>query len=193
MIGVVSDFNFRSLHHELLPLAIRLTENGGNVFIKTNANQLPETIKVLEKQWAKFDISQPLDYTFHDEVLAAHYTNDQQAKKLLLILSIISITIACIGLYAISYFIMVRKTKEIGIRKVNGAKLSDVLVLLNRDFLKWVFISFVIASPIAWYVMQKWLTNFAYKTSMSWWIFALAGILALGIAFITLSLSLIHI
>jgi putative ABC transport system permease protein len=187
VIGMVKDFNYRSLHHPLLPLVIRLSENSGNIFVRTKTQQIPETLKVLDKLWAEFNIKRPFEYEFHDEVFAQHYEKDQQAKKLLLILSIISISIACIGLYAISLFIMIRKTKEIGIRKVNGATIGNVLLLLNRDFLAWVMISFLIATPIAWYVMQQWLSNFAYKTELSWWIFALAGMLALGIAFITLS------
>jgi putative ABC transport system permease protein len=155
--------------------------------VRTKTRQIPETLKVLDKLWAEFNIQRPFEYEFHDEVFASHYEKDQQAKKLLLILSIISISIACIGLYAISIFIMIRKTKEIGIRKVNGATIGNVLLLLNRDFLAWVLISFLIATPIAWYAMQEWLSNFAYKTELSWWIFALAGMLTLSIAFITLS------
>jgi putative ABC transport system permease protein len=186
VIGIVKDFNYRSLHHPLLPLVIRLSENSGNIFVRTKTKQIPEALKVLDKLWSVFDIQRPFEYDFHDDVVAEHYEKDQQAKKLLLILSIISISIACIGLYAISLFIMIRKTKEIGIRKVNGATIGNVLLLLNRSFLAWVLVSFLIATPITWVAMQKWLSNFAYKTELSWWVFALAGLLALGIAFITL-------
>jgi putative ABC transport system permease protein len=91
------------------------------------------------------------------------------------------------GILGQIFLITIYRTKEIGIRKINGAKVSEVLVLLNRDFVKWVAIAFVIATPIAWYAMNKWLENFAYKTELSWWIFALAGLLALGIAFLTVS------
>jgi putative ABC transport system permease protein len=91
------------------------------------------------------------------------------------------------GLFALSIFSINTRIKEIGIRKVNGARISEVLIMLNRDFVKWVVIAFVIATPIAWYVMHKWLENFAYKTELSWWIFALAGLLSLGIALLTVS------
>jgi putative ABC transport system permease protein len=174
------------MHHPLLPLVIRLVENSGNIFIRTQASQIAETIKLLDKTWAEFDINRPLEYEFHDDVVVAQYEKDQQAKKLLLVLSIISIAIACIGLYAISYFIIIRRTKEIGIRKVNGARISNVVMMLNFSFVKWVVIAFAIATPFAWFIMNKWLENFAYRTTLSWWIFILAGGLALGVAIITL-------
>jgi len=101
--------------------------------------------------------------------------------------SIIAIIIACLGLFGLVLNSTQQRSKEIGIRKINGAKISEVLMMLNKDFVKWVVIAFVIATPIAWYAMHKWLENFAYKTSLSWWIFALAGLLALGIALLTVS------
>jgi putative ABC transport system permease protein len=107
--------------------------------------------------------------------------------KLANVFSILCIIVACMGLLGITLFMLEKRTKEIGIRKVNGARISEVLVMLNRDFVKWVAIAFVIATPIAWYAMHQWLQNFAYKTNLSWWIFALAGLLALGIALLTVS------
>ena len=98
-----------------------------------------------------------------------------------------AILIACMGLFTLTVLSVLQRTKEIGIRKVNGAKVSEVMAMLNKDLVKWVGIAFVIATPIAWFAMNKWLENFAYKTSLSWWIFALAGILALGIALLTVS------
>ncbi len=187
VIGIVKDFNFRSLHHRIQPLVIKRINNFGNVTIKFRNNQTSEVLGILKEHWAKHKVPFPLNYTFHDEVLAMQYTKDQQAKKLLFLLSVISIVIACFGLYAISLFTILRKTKEIGIRKVNGAKVSEVLAMLNKDFVKWVAIAFVIACPIAYYAMNKWLENFAYKTTLSWWIFALAGVIALGIALLTVS------
>jgi putative ABC transport system permease protein len=187
VIGIANDFNFRSLHHKIEPLVITRIENFGNIFVKVRNAQIPEVLSTIQNLWTEFKIDFPLNYKFHDEVLAQHYAKDQQAKKLLLLLSIISIVIACVGLYAISLFTIIRKTKEIGIRKVNGAKVTEVMTLLNKDFVKWVAIAFVIATPIAYYAMNKWLENFAYKTTLSWWIFALAGLLALGIALLTVS------
>ena len=100
---------------------------------------------------------------------------------------ILSIFIAVLGLFGLSLFVLDQRTKEIGVRRVNGAKISEVMVMLNKDFVKWITIAFVIATPIAWYAMNRWLENFAYKTELSWWIFALAGLMALAIALLTVS------
>jgi putative ABC transport system permease protein len=185
--GIVKDFNFRSLYHKVQPLVIIQIENFGNVFVKVRNNQIPEALEVIRSKRKELNLTKPLDYEFHDEVIAEQYLKDQQAKKLLLFLSLVSVLIACVGLYAISFFTIIKRTKEIGIRRVNGAKVSEILTLLNRDFIKWVAIAFVVACPIAYFAMQKWLENFAYKTTLSWWIFALAGVLALGIALLTVS------
>ncbi len=187
VIGVVKDFNFRSLHHSIQPLVMTRIDNFGNVYVKIGANLTGEVIKFAESLWEKHNIEIPFQYTFHDDVFARHYIKDQQARKLLLILSIISISIACVGLYAISYFTIVRKTKEIGIRKVNGAAAFEVMSMLSFRFLAGVVMAFLLAIPVSWYAMNKWLENFAYKTTLSWWIFALAGLLALGIALLTVS------
>ena len=187
VIGIVKDFNFRSLHYKIESLVITQIENAGNVYIKIKNNQIAEVNHILQKLWGEFNISFPLNYTFHDAVLANNYSKDQQAKKLLLLLSIISIVIASVGLYAVSFFTIVRKTKEIGIRKVNGARISEIFTLLNTAFVKWVIIAFLIAFPIAWYVMDSWLENFAFKTEINWWIFVLTGILVTGIALLTVS------
>lgn len=187
VIGIVKDFNFRSLHHPLQPLVITRVENFGNISIRVKNDRIAEADGILTKLWKDFNITIPLNYTFHDQVVAEHYMKDQQARRLLLILSAISIMIACVGLYAISFFRIVRRTKEIGIRKVNGARTSQVVSMLNRDFIKWVGIAFVFACPIAWYAIHKWLQNFAYRTELSWWVFALAGGLIIAIALITVS------
>lgn len=187
VLGIVKDFNFRSLYHAVQPLVITQIENFGNVFIKVRNNEIPAALEIIRAKRKELNLTSPLNFSFHDEVIAKHYSKDQQAKKLLFFLSLVSVLIACVGLYAISFFTIIKRTKEIGIRKVNGAKISEILTMLNKDFVKWVAIAFVIATPIAYYAMHKWLENFAYKTSLSWWIFALAGLLALGIALLTVS------
>lgn len=184
---IVKDFNFRSLHHKIQPLVIRRIENFGNVSIKTSNAQIGEVVEILHTLWKKHQISQPFNYQIHDDILVSHFEKDQQAKKMLLVLSLISIAIACIGLYAISYFTIIRKTKEIGIRKVNGATVFELMGMINSRFLRWVVAAFIVAMPVSWYVMNLWLESFAYKTTLSWWIFALAGLLALGIALLTVS------
>jgi putative ABC transport system permease protein len=128
-----------------------------------------------------------LEYKFLDQAYATLYAKESQFQRFLLYTTIISLVLSCLGLVGLTFFVMEQRTKEIGVRKVNGAKISEVMVMLNRDFVKWVAIAFVIATPIAWYSMNMWLESFAYKTTLSWWIFALAGLLALGIALLTVS------
>jgi len=187
VIGIIHDFNFRSLRYKIEPLVLTQMENCSNVYVKVRNAQIPDVIGLVQQMWREFHIDFPLNYTFHDEVVARHYVKDQQVKKLLFLLSVVAVAIACVGLYAVSFFSIVRRTKEIGIRKVNGARVAEVMAMLNKDFVKWVVIAFVIATPVAWYAMNKWLESFAYKTTLSWWIFALAGLLALGIALLTVS------
>ncbi|MFP4556602.1 MAG: ABC transporter permease [Bacteroidales bacterium] len=187
VIGIVKDFNFRSLHHPIQPIVMTSVDHSSMVYIRVRGNQIAEAIRIIKEQWESTGVPVPLNYWFHDEVLEKHYTKDQQAKRLLLVLTFIAIAIACVGLYAISFFSILKRTKEIGIRKVNGAKIWQVMLMLNMDFVKWVAIAFVIATPIAYYVMDKWLQNFAYRTPLSWWVFALAGLLALAIALLTVS------
>lgn len=187
IVGIVKDFNFRSLYHKVQPLVITQIENFGNVFIKVRNNQIPEALEIIRQERKNLNLITPLEYSFHSEVIANQYLKEQQSKRLIFFLSLISILIACVGLYAISFFTIIKRTKEIGIRKVNGARISEILTMLNRDFVKWVAIAFVIATPLAYYAMNKWLESFAYKTELSWWIFALAGLLALGIALLTVS------
>ena len=121
------------------------------------------------------------------EVYFKNYESEQELAQVISIFSFFAIFLSGIGLFGMASFLSENRTKEIGIRKVNGAKVSEVLAMLNKDFVKWVAIAFVIACPIAYYAMNQWLENFAYKTTLSWWIFALAGVLALGIALLTVS------
>lgn len=187
IIGIVGDFNYRSLHHIIQPLVIYRVQNMGNIYVKVDNEQVNEAIKLIQNQWQEYNISRPFDYEFHEQVIAGQYNKDQQAKKLLLILSLISIAIACVGLYAISLFSMIRKTKEIGIRKVNGASFKNILIMLNLEFTKWVILAFIIAIPLAVWGMQSWLQDFAYKTVLHWWIFMLVGLAMLVISLITIS------
>jgi putative ABC transport system permease protein len=115
------------------------------------------------------------------------YAKENQQARLITFFSLLSVLVSVLGILGLSVFLCQQKVKEIGIRKVNGAKVAEILALLNRDFVKWVIIAFIIATPVAYYTMTKWLESFAYKTTLSWWIFALAGLLALGIALLTVS------
>jgi len=189
---VVKDFNFESLHHPITPLGFICSrpEDLDLIYIKTYANsgnQLNAVVANIGTVWNKFSNGWPFEYHFLDQTLDSLYKEDFRFSKLFLIATILSIFIGSLGLLSISIFIAEICIKEIGIRKVNGAKISEVLAMLNKDFVKWIMIAFVIATPIAYFAMDRWLENFAYKTSLSWWIFALAGILAMGIALLTVS------
>ena len=190
IIGVVKDFHYNSLHNEIEPLAIRYEESSqSKIVVKlASANtSLNETVSKIRHATDEIDNTAISDVRFLDQHVAKLYEKEIQISNILLVLALFSILISGMGLFSMSMLISKMRTKEIGIRKVNGAKVSEILTMLNKDFVKWVIIAFVIATPVAWYAMNKWLENFAYKTNLSWWIFALAGILALGIALLTVS------
>jgi len=188
VIGVVKDFNYHSMHSAIEPLIIVNQLWGAqHLLIKLNRNPDKVLLSNLEKTWKEINPQSPFNFQPLNNSLEQMYQADNRFKNLLLACSIIAIVLSSIGLLGIILMHVQRRIKEIGIRKVNGAKVSEVLVMLNKDFVKWVAIAFVMATPIAYYAMHKWLENFAYKTPLSWWIFALAGLLALGIALLTVS------
>ena len=189
IVGVVENFHYESLHRAVFPIIIYNDLGSYNkVSVRVNPTNLPQTLAFIEKEWQNFNASgSPFFYRFVDDRFNSLYQSEIYTKTIFSCFMILAILIAVLGLIGLSLFAMERRTKEIGIRKVNGAKISEVMTMLNRDFVKWVAIAFVIATPIAWYAMHKWLENFAYKTNLSWWIFALAGVLALGIALLTVS------
>lgn len=188
IVGVVSDFNMYSLHEEISPMIIGLNPSMVHeIAIRINTEKIPETISYLKDTWKDTGGTTPFDFRFTDDVLQKIYESDLLFSKTIGLLAGIAILIAGLGLFGLSLLISSQKTKEIGIRKINGAKTPEVLNLLNRDFLIWVGIAFIIATPVSWYIMYKWLQGFAYKTGLSWWIFLLAGMTALIITLITVS------
>jgi putative ABC transport system permease protein len=188
IIGVVNDFNMYSIREAITPMLIGYNPNMcREIAVKINTENIPATINFLKKTWNTTGGTTPFDFDFTNDILNQLYDSDIRFSKTIGLLAIIAIAIASLGLFGLSLFMGRQRTKEIGIRKVNGARISEVLIMLNRDFVKWVAIAFVIATPIAYFAMNKWLENFAYKTTLSWWIFALAGLLALGIALLTVS------
>ncbi|MCY1719263.1 ABC transporter permease [Prolixibacteraceae bacterium Z1-6] len=192
IIGVVKDFNFQSLHHPISPIGFICSEpeNLSIAYLNLNVSdkkQLQTAMNKIETVWDNFSGDWPFEYHFLDQTLDDLYNEDQKFSKIFLLATILSVFIGCLGLLSTVIFIAEMRIKEIGIRKVNGAKITEILTMLNKDFIKWVAIAFVIATPLAWFAMNKWLENFAYKTTLSWWIFALAGVLALGIALLTVS------
>ena len=141
----------------------------------------------IEKVWNEFVPGYPLEFNYMNDQIENLYQAEKSLTGALTTFSVIAILISCMGLLALTILSMQNRTKEIGIRKVNGARIPEILSMLNMSFIKWVAVAFIISCPIAWYAMHKWLENFAYKTEISWWIFALAGVIALGIALLTVS------
>ncbi|TKG88365.1 ABC transporter permease [Puteibacter caeruleilacunae] len=191
IIGVIKDLHLHPLHQDLSSVVLLSNANilkaRGSYLSVRISGDIQKNLKTIEHSWDKYAGGQPFEYTFFDEDFGRFYKAEVQTKSLASILSIITIFIANLGLLALAAFVAEQRIKEIGIRKVNGAKVSEILVMLNRDFIKWVAIAFVVACPIAYYAMTKWLENFAYKINLSWSIFASAGVLALVIAVITVS------
>jgi putative ABC transport system permease protein len=177
----------KSLRENARPLVFFVSEHSNYLSIRVQPGNIAKMLDHVKMQWGKFNNDAPFEYFFLDQSFDAQYKSEDRLSKIISIFTLIAIAIACLGLFGLVSYTATQKTKEIGIRKVNGARISEVLVMLNKDFVKWVAIAFAIATPIAWYAMNKWLESFAYKTSLSWWIFALSGVLALGIALLTVS------
>ncbi len=187
--GVVKNANTKSLHSTVDPQVYTYLDHmwGDNpIMIKTNDNT-ESVIASLKTEWGKYCPNNPFEYHFLDQTYDKLYKTEGRASKIMTIGMVIAFFLAFMGLYAIAHYATERRVKEIGVRKVNGAKISEILLLLNTDFIRWIIISIAIATPVTWYLLNKWLENFAYKTTLSWWIFALAGVLALGIALLTVS------
>ena len=188
IIGVVKDFHYESFHKPIEPLALYYFPwSYGALNIQINGNNKQAALVKIEKVWNELSPGFPFEYHFLDETYENLYSSENKTRKIVLLFSIIAICISCLGLFGLVLFMTEQATKEISIRKVNGAKSHEIIAMLNTNFIKWVGLAFLIASPVAWYAMNQWLQNFAYKTELSWWIFALAGIIALGIALLTVS------
>lgn len=187
IIGVIKNMHTESLHSEIKPFVFRYSPRGSYMFIKINPSTnstIAESIKNKLEQIAPND---PIELSYLEDDLNKLYSSEETTEKLIGYSSLIAIIISSLGLFGLSLYSLQKRIKEIGIRKVNGAAVSEILIMLNKNFVVWVTIAFVIAVPIAWYVMNIWLQNFVYRIELSWWIFALAGIMALLIALVTVS------
>jgi putative ABC transport system permease protein len=190
IIGVTKDYNFQSIKVKPGPIVLMdWTENmiWGNYTVSLNTTDFASVIPFIKELFAATFTNYPFEYFILDDLYKKELKYEVQLLKILEIFVVIALIISAINLFSMAWNNASARIKEIGIRKVNGAKVSEILAMLNRDFVKWVAIAFVVACPIAWFAMNKWLENFAYKTTLSWWIFALAGVLALGIALLTVS------
>ncbi len=186
--GVLKDFNQHSFHEQINPFVVfKNAEKVKYALIRIYPGNIQKKISII-KDIAKSTLpNTPFDFHFMDDMVEKYYKDDVKNSRLVFILSVIAIAISLLGLVGLSYFNARKRIKEIGIRKVNGAKIYEVLVMLNKGYIVWVLVAFIIACPVSYYFMNIWLENFAYKTELSWWIFALAGFLALGIAILTVS------
>jgi putative ABC transport system permease protein len=189
VIGVISDFNFATLHEPIAPLIISLEREGRFHYfmIRVKEGQSGDVINQLRAKWEQINPEIPFEYSFLEDMNETGYMNEKRQATLILLFTLLAIFIAFMGLFALTSYETERLTKNIGIRKVNGASAFEILVMLLGRFTKWVMISFLIACPVAFYFMNRWLQNFAYKTNMSWWVFLVAGITAVLIAFLTIS------
>ena len=188
VIGVIEDMQYFTLREASKPVMYYIKDWGKyEIAMKLESGDYSATLKQIETTWKEIAPQWPFSYQFMDERISLNYKSEINTAKIITGLSGISIFLSILGILGMILFTIQQRTKEIGIRKVNGAKISEVMILLNRDFVKWIAIAFVIATPISYYAMNKWLENFACKTELSWWIFAVAGLLALGITLITVS------
>ncbi|HEX5152499.1 MAG TPA: ABC transporter permease [Parafilimonas sp.] len=189
VIGVMKDFHFNSLHENIEPLIMRLDENWtwGTILVRIKAGKTKETIAALQTICKELNPKFPFTYQFSDLEYAKLYESEKVVSKLANIFAFLAIFISCLGLFGLASFTAEQRTKEIGVRKVLGASSSSIVRLLSANFLKPIVLAFLIAFPAAWYAMNNWLQNYAYKIDMNWWMFAIAGLLTICIAFITVS------
>jgi putative ABC transport system permease protein len=187
IVGVVKDFYYKSMHEQIGPVVIRLNKDAvGSLLVQAKPGNTPAAIEAARKIWEASFPGEPFAYTFMDEEFERIYREDRKALSFTMVFSGLSIFISCIGLLGLVTLAAAQRRKEIGIRKVLGASIGSIVALVSKDFMKLVVISILIASPLAWYAMNKWLEDFAYRIELQWWMFALAGLFAIVIAFFTL-------
>lgn len=193
VIGVMGDFHFESMRQKILPLILVMPSarqagiSFGRISVKIAGNNIPAALAHMEKTWKQFLPETPFEYSFLDERFDQLYRSEQRQGTLFTAFAGIAIFIACLGLFGLSSFAITQRVKEIGIRKVLGASVSNIVGLLSKDFLKLVAIAAIIAFPVAWYAMHNWLQDFAYRIQIPWWLFLVAGVLAAVIALVTVS------
>ncbi len=190
--GVVKDFNFQSLKEKITPLIFFTFWNNSNIlYVRTTGAAAQQAIALTEQEYKKYAGDVPFKYNFLDKAFEEQYKTEQRSGTLFNLFAGIAIFISCLGLFGLSTYTAQVKTKEIGIRKVLGASVSGIVALISKDFLKLVLISILIATPVAWWAVNKWLLNFAYRINIQWWVFAIAGITAILIALVTISFQAI--
>jgi len=193
IIGVVKDFHFKDLHTAVEPYGFVLeTGNFNYLIVHTKKGDPSGTLKNLETTWHRLNSNEPFEYSFLDQDFQKNYLAETRLAGLINYFTIIAILISCLGLFGLAAFSAEQRTKEIGIRKVMGASISNIVALLSKDFMKLVAVAIVIACPVAWYVMDKWLQNFAYRTTISVFVFVITALIAVFIALFTISFQAIR-
>ncbi|MFN8258400.1 MAG: FtsX-like permease family protein [Bacteroidales bacterium] len=188
IIGVVDDIHSESMQNAIKGVRISLlTRQPSNISIKISSKNIDASLSFIKNKWERFFPEYPFNYAFYDEIIARQYNKEQKLANSISVIAVMAILLCCLGLFGMVFNIVENRTKEIGIRKVNGANTYQILVMLNQDMLKLVLTAFVLATPIAYYFMHKWLENFAYKTELSWWIFALSGLIVWAVTLLTVS------
>jgi putative ABC transport system permease protein len=190
VIGVVKDFHFKSLHEAITPLIMTLQPESGFI-IKVKPGDATGLLSSMKMQWAKYNTEEPFTYAFMDDLYDKMYSAEEKSGRILNIFAVLTILVACLGLFGLATYTAEQRTKEIGIRKVLGASVSQVTNMLSKEFLKLVLIACVIAFPLSWWAMHSWLQDFVYRIDISWWVFVLAAGVALLIALFTVSFQAI--
>ncbi|TMI81336.1 MAG: FtsX-like permease family protein [Bacteroidetes bacterium] len=191
VVGVVKDFNFESLHKPVEALRIGYAKSGNSLSLKIDTRHTDEALNHLKKIWASSVPDVPLQYAFVEEKVNQQYGNENKMQGVFYAFAGLSLLIACLGLFGLSIYVVERKVKEIGIRKVLGASVPGLVNLLSKDFLKLVLIAIAIATPISWISMNEWLKDFAYRINVNWMVFIVAGLSAVLIALLTVSVKAI--
>ena len=188
IIGVLKDYHQESIKKSFEPLVFRYMPNAGNFYsLKVQSDHIPETIELIREEWQASFPGNPFDYFFLDDHYNKQYKADMQFGKVFSLFASLAIFIACLGLFGLASYMTMQRTKEIGVRKVLGASVSSILILLSKDFSRFIFIAIAIAIPISWYLIHNWLLDFANKISISWWLFAVpaAGLIIIALATIS--------
>ena len=189
IVGVVSDFHYASFKEAIAPLVLQRTANPRRMLIRLESGQLDGILSNMKQLWKSTVVSTPFTYSFVDKGIARRYDEEKRIGKIAAFFTILAILISTLGLFGLVSYTAEQKKKEIGIRKVLGASISSVVQLLTKDFIKLVLIAFVIALPIAYYLINRWLEDFTYHIKIEWWVFALAGGIALGITLLTVGIQ----
>jgi putative ABC transport system permease protein len=193
VIGVVRDFNFKSLHDPLEPAALAYyPELFDNLMIKISTENIPNTLDFLKRKWESFFPQYPFEYSFLSDDFQKMYEKETTTFRIITYVSLMSLFIACMGLFGLVLFSIAQRVKEIGLRKVSGASSGIIMLLFNMEFIKRISVSFIISCPIIIYFMQNWLDNFAFRIKLSWWMFAFSGLITLGLSIIIVTLLTYH-